>query len=142
MLSTLGESTENTRIHLDGLYNCLIRYFTKKEWLIDVKIDFSGYKDKEIHILRNLMKVPPGYITTYCLLARYTLKSNAYRYIGNILAHNRLQLIVPCHRVVKNNLKLGGFTNPLGIELKILLLQNEGIIVNNNKIEHPRIYQF
>ena len=76
-------------------------------------------------------KVPKGKVTTYKEIAK-TLHTKAYRAIGSALNKNPYAPIVPCHRVVNSNGKVGGFAH--GSKEKIKLLQLEGIEINNNKI--------
>ncbi|MGB9600554.1 MAG: MGMT family protein [Myxococcota bacterium] len=130
------------RRHLDRLIEEITSYIQNSKYKIKVNTDFTGYSEREIKIYKALMEVPSGSVTTYGILAKHVFGNKANRYIGRALSHNRLQIIVPCHRVVMKDLKIGGFTNPMGVKLKILLLKNEGIKVNNCKIEHCRIYEF
>ena len=78
-----------------------------------------------------LNKIPKGKVTTYKALAQ-ALNSKAYRAIGQILKQNPNAPIVPCHRVVQSDGKLGGYA--LGIKKKIELLKKEGVNIENNKI--------
>jgi methylated-DNA-[protein]-cysteine S-methyltransferase len=59
-------------------------------------------------------------------------RPNAHRAVGSAMNKNPFAPIVPCHRVVKSNGELGGFSGD--INLKIKRLQEEGIKVSNNKI--------
>ena len=55
-----------------------------------------------------------------------------HRAVGSAMNKNPFAPIVPCHRVVKSNGELGGFSGD--INLKIKRLQEEGVKVSNNKI--------
>lgn len=59
-------------------------------------------------VLKSLLKIKPGEITTYSDLAK-GINSKAYRAVGSVLRNNPLPLIIPCHRVIKKNMRLGGF---------------------------------
>lgn len=82
-----------------------------------------------------LCQIPTGRITTYASLAKHlTGHENGARSIGHRLSGN-LNLfapVVPCHRVIKSNLKIGGFgsetslTSPQVLE-KLALLRREGV---------------
>lgn len=52
--------------------------------------------------------VPPGCITTYSSIARAVGVSP--RYVARILKENRNHIVIPCHRVVKSNGEIGGYT--------------------------------
>jgi O-6-methylguanine DNA methyltransferase len=69
--------------------------------------DFS-YK-----VLQALLKIEWGDLVSYSELA-HRVNSKAYRAVGNILRNNPLPLIIPCHRVVRKNGKLGGFGGETG----------------------------
>ncbi|MCX7959528.1 MAG: methylated-DNA--[protein]-cysteine S-methyltransferase [Deltaproteobacteria bacterium] len=137
-----GENNDIKTNYLNTLTNEISEYLAGNKAIIEIDTDFEGYTEKEIAIYRALMNVPAGYVTTYSALAKYVLGKNANRYTGAVLSRNRLQIIVPCHRVVMKNLRIGGFTSHLGLRLKILLLQSEGITVNNNKLEGLKLYNF
>jgi len=78
-------------------------------------------------------KVPKGKITTYKIIAK-KMKTKAYRAVGNALNKNPYAPIVPCHRVVNSDGKIGGFVT--GTKNKIKLLQKEGIKIKKNRIEN------
>lgn len=78
-----------------------------------------------------LKKVPKGKVTTYKALAE-AMNSKGYRAVGNAMNKNPYAPKVPCHRVVNSNGKPGGFA--WGIKRKIEMLKEEGIEIENNKI--------
>ena len=79
-----------------------------------------------------LKKVPQGKVITYAGLARMIGRPKAHRAVGSAMNKNPYAPQVPCHRVVKSNGDLGGFATD--IEVKIKRLQEEGVMVSNNKI--------
>lgn len=79
-----------------------------------------------------LKKVPRGKVTTYKDLA-HALNTKAYRAVGNAMNKNPHAPRVPCHRVIKSNGEVGGFAS--GSIKKIKMLREEGIKVDNNKID-------
>ncbi len=83
-------------------------------------------------VLKYLKKIPKGKVTTYKIIAE-KLNTKAYRAVGNALNKNKTPFRIPCHRVVKSNGELGGYSR--GIKTKIQLLKKEGIKIKNNKIE-------
>jgi len=76
-------------------------------------------------------RVPKGKVTSYKELAR-KLGTKAYRAVGNAMHRNPYAPVVPCHRVVNHDSRLGGFAG--GIKKKIRMLKKEGVMVKNNKI--------
>ena len=79
-----------------------------------------------------LKKVPKGKVITYAGLARMIGRPKAHRAVGSAMNKNPYAPQVPCHRVVKSNGDLGGFATDL--EVKIKRLQEEGVMVSDNKI--------
>ena len=76
-------------------------------------------------------KIPRGRVSTYGEIA-HALNTKAYRAVGSALNKNPYAPIVPCHRVVNSNGKIGGFAD--GTNKKIKMLEKEGIKVKNNRI--------
>jgi methylated-DNA-[protein]-cysteine S-methyltransferase len=89
----------------------------------------NSFYEKCYNVLR---RVPKGKITTYKEIAR-ALNSGAYRAVGTAMNKNPYAPIVPCHRIINSNGKLGGFSS--GLKNKIKLLKSEGIEIKNNKID-------
>lgn len=79
-----------------------------------------------------LEKIPRGKVTTYKEIAKYFGNEKLARVIGNALNKNPFSPKLPCHRVVNNNGRIGGYAK--GLEKKIELLKKEGILVISNKI--------
>ena len=86
--------------------------------------------DKEIY--KKLLEVPEGKITTYGELAKAVGFTNGQRAIGKIMNKNPYPVIIPCHRVVKSDGKVGGYA--YGKEIKIKILKKEGIKIKDGKI--------
>jgi len=74
-------------------------------------------------VYKAVLSIPPGEVRTYKWVARKAGRPRAYRAVGQILKNNPYPLIIPCHRVVKSNLKLGGYA--LGMKMKKFLLDLE-----------------
>ena len=99
-------------------------------------VNFLNHKTKEIKVPHsisgndmqkktwNLMKkVKKGQTLSYGELAK-RLKITP-RYVGKICAQNKLLLLIPCHRIIRGDGTLGGFTSIGGIKLKEKLLNLE-----------------
>lgn len=67
-----------------------------------------------------------GKTATYAQLANMAGSPKAARAVGNVMAKNPLPLIIPCHRVLKTNGQLGGFSAPGGTKIKKKMLELEG----------------
>lgn len=75
-------------------------------------------------------QIPKGKIATYGELAK-ALRSSP-RAVGQALGANHRLIKIPCHRVVKSDGKLGGYSG--GVKKKKWLLRKEGIKVRMDKI--------
>jgi methylated-DNA-[protein]-cysteine S-methyltransferase len=78
-------------------------------------------------------KIPKGRVSTYKIIAK-KLGRRAYRAVGNALNRNPYSPIVPCHRVVNSDGRIGGFAK--GTKAKIKMLEKEGIRIKKGKIEN------
>jgi O-6-methylguanine DNA methyltransferase len=76
-------------------------------------------------VLRLLAKVPYGQTITYGELARRAGCPGAARAVGNVMAHNRVPILLPCHRVVAKN-GPGGFSAGKGWKKFLLNLECNG----------------
>ena len=93
----------------------LLKFFNKKIANIEVPHEMIGNQIQK-KIWNELKKIKVGNTTTYGKIAKkYKLSP---RHVGKICAQNKLVLLVPCHRVIKTDGGLGGFTSPGGINFK------------------------
>nr|AIF06262.1 methylated-DNA--protein-cysteine methyltransferase (MGMT, ogt) [uncultured marine thaumarchaeote KM3_190_E06] len=83
-------------------------------------------------VYTKLLQVPEGKVTTYGDLAKAVGLENGQRIIGTIMKKNPFPGIVPCHRVVKSDSKIGGFV--YGERVKSQMLVKEGIKIKDGKI--------
>ena len=91
----------------------------------DNEVILNGFGDFAKKILNTCQKIKFGQTTTYKELAQKAGYRQASRAVGNVLARNPIPLIIPCHRIIRSDGKLGGFTAPGGTNLKKRLLQHE-----------------
>jgi O-6-methylguanine DNA methyltransferase len=80
-------------------------------------------------VLGECRRIPYGETATYGELASRVGRPRAARAVGGALRHNPVPLIVPCHRVLRSDGGLGGFSAPGGIDVKrrLLALEAKGI---------------
>lgn len=78
-------------------------------------------------------KIPRGRVATYQELARAIGRPSAGRAVGNALHRNPFAPAVPCHRVIRSDGRLGGFTR--GTRAKARLLRSEGIIITSGRLD-------
>jgi len=104
----------------------LLKFFNKKTSKINFPHKILGNKIQK-KVWNELKKIKTGQTSTYGAIAKkYNLSP---RYVGKICSQNNLLLLVPCHRVIKSDGSLGGFTSAGGIKLKKKLLEFEKTLV-------------
>ena len=99
-------------------------------------------------VYRTVRRIPAGRVVTYGQVARAVGRSGAARAVGNALASNPNPYYkqnyprVPCHRVVRSDGSLGGFSGPVGMKTK--LLQREGVHIVAGRVtrEHLGTFHF
>ena len=91
----------------------------------DISLVLDGFSSFSISVLTACREIKFGQTMSYSGLAEKTGRPAAARAVGNTLAKNPLPLIIPCHRVVRGDGKIGGFSTPGGITLKKKMLELE-----------------
>ena len=74
-----------------------------------------------------IKKIPRGKTITYKELSIKIGKPKAHRAVANACAKNPLLEIIPCHRVIREDGKMGGYNGKKGARRKKRLLKNEGV---------------
>lgn len=122
-----SNATLSPTVLLDKAKNQLNSYF--KGELKDFSLPFvlSG-SEFEKRIYQELSLIPYGKTLSYQDLANQINSPNSARAVGNALGKNPLLLLIPCHRVICKNGKLGGYV--LGREKKRELLGLEGYTIS------------
>jgi methylated-DNA-[protein]-cysteine S-methyltransferase len=85
----------------------------------------------EKNVILEVSKIPYGTTKTYKEIAK-SLNCHAYRAVGTAIGKNPFPIIVPCHRVIRSDGKIGGFRG--GTPMKVKILENEGIKIESLKI--------
>jgi len=91
----------------------------------DIPVMLDGFSQFCTSVLTACRNVSFGQTITYGELAKKLGRPAAVRAVGNALAKNPLPLIIPCHRVIRSDGSLGGFSAPAGLSLKRRLLAHE-----------------
>lgn len=76
-----------------------------------------------------LKKIPRGKVKTYSDVAKAIGKPLAVRAVANAIAKNPYSPRIPCHRVIRSDGSLGGYSGKGGVKTKKLLLKKEGITI-------------
>ncbi len=115
-----SDSKEDLRI-LNAVYD--IAEGIEVPSLDKINLDLSEMTEKQRRVVKATLSIPRGETATYGEVARKAGLPGAARFVGNVMATNRLYPLVPCHRVISSS-GIGGYG--LGIEKKIELLRREG----------------
>jgi len=101
----------------------LDEYFSGQRQKFDIKINPKGTTFQK-QVWQELPKIPYGETKSYSEIAYAIGKPNAQRAIGSACNKNPIMIIIPCHRVISKNGKLGGFVYGNSVKQKLLELEN------------------
>ena len=79
----------------------------------------------EIKVWKEIVKIPYGETITYKDLAVAIGKPNSSRAVANACGKNPYPPTIPCHRVIRSDGKLGGYSGKGGVKTKKKLLEEE-----------------
>ena len=83
--------------------------------------------DFQVSVWKELLKIPKGKTKTYKEIAVAIGRPKSSRAVANACAQNPYAPDVPCHRVVRSDGSLGGYSAEGGIERKRQLLEMESM---------------
>jgi methylated-DNA-[protein]-cysteine S-methyltransferase len=109
----------------------LDRYLRGEKVDFDADIDISEESPFTQRVLRELIKIPYGKVRSYLWIGKRVGHAMAARAVGQAVKRNPIPIIIPCHRVIRDNGSLGGFSS--GIEIKKKLLSLEGVLQSIKK---------
>ena len=101
----------------------LKEYQAGQRQVFDIPLDLSTGTPFQQTVWEALLKIPYGKTISYAQLANHIGQPTACRAVANANGKNPISLIIPCHRVIASDGKLGGYTG--GIEIKQTLLDIE-----------------
>ncbi len=113
----------HTNILLDESILQLEAYF-KGAKVFNLPLEMAG-TDFEKDVYTALSTVAYGQTLSYKELALLAGHPNAYRAVGSAMAKNKFIIVVPCHRVIKEDGNLGNYSGIHGVKTKIWLLDHE-----------------
>ncbi len=95
-----------------------------------IKLHLKG-TDFQLKVWEALLNIPFGDLSTYGTIAQQINSPNAARAVGTAIGSNPVALIIPCHRVIQNTGKLGGYM--WGINRKTAVLGWEAAKTNTER---------
>lgn len=105
----------------------LNQYFNGQEVKWTMPLDILEGTDFQRLVWTYLLRIPYGQTTTYGQMAKELGKPGASRAVGAANGANPIPIVIPCHRVLAGNDKLGGYAG--GLEVKQALLRIEGVLL-------------
>jgi methylated-DNA-[protein]-cysteine S-methyltransferase len=118
--------TTSPALDLAAIADALLRYAAgERVDLTTIPVDAAGCTDFQSRVLQRCRAIPYGRTSSYGELAAAVGHPQAARAVGGVMARNRVPLLIPCHRVVGAQGRLGGFSAPTGVALKQQLLALE-----------------
>ena len=114
------------------LTEILDRYFRGESISGDIPLDWSGSTKFSVTVWRTTQSIPWGEVRTYKWLSHCLERPRSFRAVGVVLGKNPFPIVVPCHRVVRSDGGLGGFSAPTGTQLKRKMLEMEGVRFDRN----------
>jgi len=119
---SLSFGKTNKMTDLINIKNQINLYASGKLKNFKLKYSFEGTTLQK-KIWKEISKIKYGKVSTYGDIAKKV--GTSPRYVGNVCGQNKLLLIIPCHRVIRSDGKLGGFSGRGGINLKKRLINLE-----------------
>lgn len=103
-------------------------YFAGRQVAFRVELDLTEQPPFRRAVLEACRKIPYGKTSSYSELARLAGSPKAVRAAGGTMANNPLPLVIPCHRVLRSDGSIGGFSSPSGLDDKRRMLRLEGVL--------------
>lgn len=107
----------------------LDEYFNKQREKFTISFKLIG-TPFQIKCWETLNKIPYGKTISYKEEAKNIGNEKAYRAVANANGKNNLSIIIPCHRVISNDGKIGGYTGGVWIKEYLLNLEKENYELN------------
>jgi O-6-methylguanine DNA methyltransferase len=89
----------------------------------EVPLDLTQATPFQRRVLETVKGIPRGEVRPYVWVAREAGSPGASRAVGNVMANNPVPLLVPCHRVVRNDGRTGSYAFGAGEKVKLLKLE-------------------
>ena len=90
------------------------------------KLNGTSFQKK---VWKEILKIPKGKVKSYKDLAQSIGNSKSSRAVANACGKNPYPIKIPCHRVIRSDGGLGGYSGKGGIRAKRSLLKKEGIVI-------------
>ncbi len=117
-----GEFAEQDDDVLDKARKQLDEYLTGTRSEFDIPLVMVG-TDFQKSVWNALLNIPYGAASTYAVLAKSLNNENAVRAVAGANGANAMAIIIPCHRIIASNGKLGGYSGGVAVKKRLLKLE-------------------
>lgn len=107
---------------IDDAFVQLDEYLSRERKVFDLKYSLKGTEFQK-KVWGALLRIPYGKIISYREEAEIAGNPNASRAVGNANGRNPIAIFIPCHRVIKSDGTLGGYSSGLDIKKRLLTLE-------------------
>ncbi|MHB1686721.1 MAG: methylated-DNA--[protein]-cysteine S-methyltransferase [Ignavibacteriaceae bacterium] len=108
--------------YMFNVFKELTEYFNRERKKFSVPLEIQGTEFQR-KVWQQLMKIPYGKTISYLKLAENLGDAKAVRAVGKANGSNPISIIIPCHRVINFDGKLGGYSGGLDVKEKLLALE-------------------
>jgi len=108
---------------LEQTRNHILEYLNNRTPLPEIPLDLSRGTSFDRVVWKEIDAIAFGESRSYSQIAKQAQKSRAYRAVGRACGRNPVPILIPCHRVVGQGGKLGGFSGGLHIKKALLELE-------------------
>lgn len=112
---------------LNRLLKMLDAYFSGEPESFPIPFTFFTGTDFQHNVWQAVRRIPYGQTRSYGELAQELGRPNAMRAVGAANGANPIPIVIPCHRVIQSDGRLGGYAG--GLNLKDELLRLEGSVI-------------
>ena len=121
---------------LNNVLREIDNYFKERDYKFSLEyLNLDKLKPFQRAVLEAEFNTKKGTVNTYKDIAKAVGSPKAYRAVGTALAKNPYPIIIPCHRTVKADRTIGGFSGFAGgLESKKILLELDGLIIQEKKV--------
>ncbi len=117
------KGSEGSHRLIEQTFKELEEYFARKRQLFTIPIAAEGTPFQQ-RVWEGLLQIPYGETRSYAELAQMINAPKAARAVGSANGQNPLPILIPCHRVIRQDGSLGGFSSGLENKIKLLEIEN------------------
>jgi len=119
-----AEELDELLLHFQKL---LLDYYNRLPVVFNIPVDLSWCTPFQFHVLNAIQAIPYGSTLSYRQVSIAAGYPKAARAVGNAAGSNLTPVVIPCHRVIMHNGKLGGFSDKIDFKKMLLDLESSNV---------------